>query len=108
MQPPAKPTVIFCGNDVLAVGALRAAHMLGFDVPREVSIVGFDDIELAQVAYPPLTTVHVPHREMGKRAARALVDLLHGGGPLQPQELASELRIRGSLGPAPDRNSAKG
>lgn len=101
MQAPEKPTAIFCGNDVLAVGALRAAHTLGFDVPRDVSIVGFDDIELAQVAYPPLTTVHVPHREMGKHAAQALVNLLLGNGALRPQELASELRIRASLGPAP-------
>ena len=100
MTPQTKITAVLCGNDVLAVGALRAARELGLDVPGDVSIVGFDDIEIAQVAYPPLTTVHVPHREMGKQAAQALVDLLHGSGPITAQELTSELRIRASLGPA--------
>lgn len=104
-QSSTKATAVFCGNDVLAVGALRAAQMLGLAVPRDVSIIGFDDIELAQVAYPPLTTVHVPHREMGKRAARALVDMLLGKGPIAPQELASEVCMRASLGPVPDKDS---
>lgn len=107
MQSPTKATAVFCGNDVLAVGALRAAQVLGLNVPGDVSIIGFDDIELAQVAYPPLTTVHVPHREMGKRAARALVNLLLGGGPIEPQELASELRMRSSLGPPPGYQDIK-
>lgn len=101
-QKPRKATAVFCGNDVLAVGALRAAQTLGLAVPGDVSILGFDDIEIAQVAYPQLTTVHVPHREMGTRAARALVDMLMGGGPAASQELPSEIRMRASLGPAPD------
>ena len=105
MKAPTKITAVFCGNDVLAVGALRAARELGLDVPHDVSIVGFDDIEIAQVAYPPLTTVHVPHRDMGKQAAMALVGLLHDGSPIQANELASELRIRASLGPAPTKTS---
>ncbi len=100
MKSPGPVTAVFCGNDVLAVGALQAARALGLDVPGDVSILGFDDIELAQVAYPPLTTVHVPHREMGQRAARALVDLLQGGSILQSQELAVDMRLRASLGPA--------
>ncbi|MGJ5620866.1 LacI family DNA-binding transcriptional regulator [Sulfitobacter sp. MF3-043] len=103
MQPPARATAVFCGNDVLAVGALRAARTMGLEVPKDVSIIGFDDIELAQVAYPALTTVHVPHREMGKCAARTLVDMLNGNGPIETQELASEVRMRASLGPAPEK-----
>lgn len=96
-----KPTAILCGNDVLAVGALRRARELGINVPTDVSIVGFDDIELAQVTYPMLATVHVPHREMGKAAARALVQHLVDGQPIQSVELKTKLQIRASLGKAP-------
>ena len=95
------PTVILCGNDVLAVGALRRAREMGIDVPGDVSITGFDDIELAQVAVPALTTVHVPHREMGKRAAQMLIARLQGEGVLHTVELSAELKIRESLGPPP-------
>ena len=94
------PTAIFCGNDVLAVGALRRAREMAVDVPGDVSIIGFDDIELSQVTHPMLTTVHVPHREMGKQAARMLVRHLVDGGPLESKELATELRLRAALGPA--------
>jgi LacI family transcriptional regulator len=94
-----KPTAVFCGNDVLAVGALRRARELGIKVPDEVSIIGFDDIELAQVAYPALTTVHVPHREMGRRAGLALANLVNDGTPLEPIELRAYPVIRETLAP---------
>lgn len=73
-----RPTAVMCGNDVLAVGALRAARELGLKVPRDVSITGFDDIELAGIVSPSLTTVHVPHREMGRRAASELIEMVEG------------------------------
>ena len=60
MSSNVRPTAVFCGNDVLAVGALQRARDMKIAVPDDVSILGFDDIELAQVAYPALTTVHVP------------------------------------------------
>ncbi|WP_298813070.1 LacI family DNA-binding transcriptional regulator [uncultured Roseibium sp.] len=75
------PTVVMCGNDVLAVGALRAAAAMNLRVPEDVAITGFDDIELASVAPVPLTTVHVPHRRMGQFAAKALLDELNGKKP---------------------------
>jgi len=75
------PSVVMCGNDVLAIGALKAAAGLGLRVPEDIAITGFDDIELAQVAPYPLTTVHVPHRRMGQLAARALVEKLDGKTP---------------------------
>jgi LacI family transcriptional regulator len=90
MQAHAPPTAVFCGNDVLAVGALRKARELGIDVPGDVSIIGFDDIELAQLVHPPLTTVHVPHREMGRLAALALMNLLKEG--TQPKTIELEAR----------------
>ncbi len=97
------PTVVFCGNDVLAIGALRGAKAMGLRVPHDVSITGFDDTELASLAEPALTTIHVPHREMGRRAARMLV----GPHPLDDQamriELPTDLRLRASLGAPSDR-----
>lgn len=68
-----RPTAVICGNDVLAVGALSGAERAGLDVPGEISIVGFDDIDIAQFTSPPLTTVHVPHRRMGRISAEKLL-----------------------------------
>ncbi|MDH5531458.1 MAG: substrate-binding domain-containing protein, partial [Paracoccaceae bacterium] len=90
---------IMCANDVLAVGAMLGAREMGVDVPKDVSITGFDDIELAQVAVPGLTTVHVPHLEMGRRAAEILVRLVQDDGPAETIELPAELRMRQSLAP---------
>ncbi len=92
------PTAILCGNDVLAVGALRRARQMGLSVPRDVSVTGFDDIELARISDPELTTVHVPHRQMGTEAARALVRMVQGEGLGASVELPVDLRLRGSLG----------
>ena len=66
------PTAIWTVNDLLAVGALRAVHERGLRVPDDVAVAGFDDIDLAQQLYPPLTTVHMPALEMGARAAEVL------------------------------------
>ena len=99
MKQPTRPTAIMCANDVLAVGAMLGAREMGVDVPKDVSITGFDDIELAQVAVPGLTTVHVPHLEMGRRAAEILVRLVQDDGPAETIELPAELRMRQSLAP---------
>lgn len=73
-----RPTVVMCGNDVLAAGALREARRLEIQVPEQVSVTGFDDIELAEIVSPALTTVHVPHREMGRKAACELTAMVEG------------------------------
>lgn len=70
------PTLIICGNDVLGVGIVKAAQDSGLNVPADISVLGFDDIELATVVSPELTTVHVPHGTMGQKAAEALLSLL--------------------------------
>jgi len=100
MKSDTRPTAVFCGNDVLAVGALRCAREMKISVPDDVSIIGFDDIELAQVAYPALTTVHVPHREMGRRAAIALANYVKEGTPIKAVELKARLVFRETLGSA--------
>jgi LacI family transcriptional regulator len=101
MQSEAPPTAVLCGNDVLAAGAIRQARTLGLRVPEDVSITGFDDLELATLVTPALTTVHVPHQEMGRLAARCLVEMVEQSARPRPAPLATELRLRDSLGPPP-------
>lgn len=97
MQLADRPTAVLCGNDVLAVGAISMAREMGIDVPGDVSITGFDDIELAQVSMPGLTTVHVPHREMGSQAARMLVSVLRDNAPLEDVKLDTRIVMRSTL-----------
>ena len=101
MAAELRPTAVLCGNDVLAAGAITQARADGFDVPGDVSVTGFDDIELAAILTPALTTVHVPHREMGRRAARMLLDMRAGGAPPPKLRLDAHIAWRGSLGPPP-------
>ncbi len=74
-----RPTAIICGNDVLAAGAMLAARRMGLEVPADLSVTGFDNIDLARLLDPPLTTVHVPHRRMGHAAAKMLLALRDPG-----------------------------
>ena len=101
LKSSARPTAVLCGNDVLAVGALRRARELGIRVPEDVSIIGFDDIELAQITQPALTTVHVPHRDMGRSAGLALAQFVKDGTPLETVELKAHPVMRDTLGPVP-------
>jgi LacI family transcriptional regulator len=94
-----RPSVVMCGNDVLAVGAIQRAHDLGIRVPEDISITGFDDIELARIVTPKLTTVHVPHREMGLRAAKDLIRMVEKRSTGASTQLQSSLKLRGSLRP---------
>jgi len=94
-------TAVLCGNDVLAIGALLGARQLGLRVPEDLSITGFDGIALAKLAEPGLTTVHVPHKEMGRRAARMIVSMLNGADAPRRLALPVRVKIRASLGPPP-------
>lgn len=99
MRATTRPTVVMCGNDVLAVGALRRAQELGLRVPEDISVTGFDDIELARIVRPSLTTVHVPHQEMGRRAAMELVNMVEKTSTGVSVELETSLCLRETLGP---------
>lgn len=92
-------TAVMCVNDVLAIGALRAAREMELRVPEDISVTGFDDLEIALLAEPALTTVHVPHREMGRRAASMLIQLVESRQSRESVELPTDIRIRRSLGP---------
>ncbi|MGV6804492.1 MAG: LacI family DNA-binding transcriptional regulator [Ruegeria sp.] len=100
MSQQRPPSAILCGNDVLAAGALRRAQDMGLRVPEDVSITGFDDIELARIVRPALTTVHVPHREMGSKAALALVEMVEQKTRTSAQRLETHIVEGQSLGPA--------
>lgn len=99
MAADTRPSAVLCGNDVLAAGAVKKAIELGISIPDDVSVTGFDDIELANVISPALTTVHVPHRDMGKKAARMLMNMVNHKFDGQSLELSADVRIRDSLAP---------
>ncbi|MCY4231446.1 MAG: LacI family DNA-binding transcriptional regulator [Alphaproteobacteria bacterium] len=94
-----RPTVIVCGNDVIAAGALNAVRSLGLEAPADVSVTGFDDIDLALVLDPLLTTVHVPHRRMGEAAASLLLTPHMRNAEVRNVVFETTLVERGSLAP---------
>ena len=102
------PTAVLASNDVTAIGALRAIRRAGLRVPQEISVVGFDDIQLAGYTDPPLTTVRFPRDEIARHAFHALLHHLQngaGGLPAPPPLVSSpmvktHLVIRESTGPA--------
>jgi len=93
----AAPTAIFAANDLLALGALRAAREIGVRVPADLSLVGINDIPMVNLLDPPLTTARVPQREMGAIAARMLIGLLEREPVVDRHVLLdTELIVRGS------------
>lgn len=95
----AAPSAIVCGNDVLAIGALAEARARGIAVPRDLSITGFDDLQIASLVDPALTTVRVPVVELGQAAASHLLARLDGEEVERVCELPVELIVRASTAP---------
>lgn len=95
------PTAVTCYNDLVGIGLVRALRELKVRVPQDVSVVGFDDINLCPYAAVPLTTMHVPKREMGRRAVEVLIRQLEAGGTHTPEHvnLQAELTVRNSTAP---------
>lgn len=94
---PDRPTAIFAGADVQAMGVLRAARQCGLDVPGDVSVVGYDNVPLAAWTGPALTTVDQPVRDMAGTATRMLLDLARGVDPVTSRvDLVTELVVRES------------
>ena len=77
---PKLPTAYFADNDMIALGAMKALQEMGYRIPEDVSIVGFDDLPFSEISYPPLTTLRVQNREMGKMAVRRLSEMIEGIG----------------------------
>jgi len=97
-------TAVFVGNDQMALGLLRRLHEAGREVPRDLSIVGFDDIPEAAYFTPPLTTVRQDFTELGRRCLRILLERIEGVHTSSGREVvAPELVVRASTGAAPHR-----
>ena len=69
-----RPTAVLCSNDMTAIGVMRKSHEAGISVPQQLSVVGFDDIRLAQFVLPPLTTVQMSQSELARLAFHALLE----------------------------------
>jgi LacI family transcriptional regulator len=102
-----RPTAIFAANDEMAAGVLQAAHRLGLDAPRHLSVIGFDDLEIARRLWPPLTSVRMPTRQLGRLAAWKLSVAVGrvAAGDTAPTVEAPRLIVRASCGPPPDEFS---
>ena len=93
-------SAIFCANDMSAMGALKALKEHKMKIPRDISLIGINDMEAVRYLDPMLTTIHVPLEEMGKMAAKVLIDRIEGGHRLPVKiEIPSTLKCRESCGP---------
>ncbi|GHJ47664.1 transcriptional regulator [Catellatospora sp. TT07R-123] len=102
-----RPTAIFAGSDQQATGVYEAARLAGLQIPRDLSVIGFDDLIYAQWTSPPLTTVRQPLQEMGTAATQMLLRLINGERLDTPRiELATELVVRASTAPPRDSRAA--
>nr|WP_145552878.1 LacI family DNA-binding transcriptional regulator [Variovorax boronicumulans] len=99
-----RPSAVFVANDLMAIGALCAAHECGVSVPDDLSLVGFDDIELARFACPPLTTVAQPKQRIAAMAVDMLLERIEGRRQdARKVVLQPELRVRASTAPCQER-----
>ncbi|MEO1190097.1 MAG: substrate-binding domain-containing protein [Pseudomonadota bacterium] len=78
IENPDPPTAVFAANDIQAIGAIAGCREKGLNVPDDISIIGFDDLPIAQFSHPKLTTVHVPAADMGHLAATRLFQQING------------------------------
>ncbi|WP_320188483.1 LacI family DNA-binding transcriptional regulator (plasmid) [Agrobacterium rosae] len=92
-------SAIFASSDEMAIGAISELRIYGRVVPKDVSVIGFDDMIFANAYEPPLTTVRQPRREMGRQAMALMIDRLSGNSTPKIIELETELVIRGSVAP---------
>ena len=99
-----RPTALLAANDLMAVGALQAAQAAGVRVPHDLSIVGFDDLPIAKMMYPPLTTIHLSRHQIAARAFALLLEAVRSYKAPKPQQLtrvSPKLVVRGSTAAPP-------
>jgi LacI family transcriptional regulator len=103
-----RPTAIFAGNDMIALGALRAIREAGLRCPEDVSLMGFDDLDLAEVTDPTLSSVSQSGYQLGTTAAHILIERLHGDkSPSKHIILKTSLSLRNSVAtPSPENPRA--
>ena len=98
MQLEDRPTAVFCQNDVMAIGLMSSVREQGFNVPEDISVVGFDDIEFSEYCEPALTTVHQPREQIGEQAMKLLMDRLGHKKAIVNQTLPTQFIVRKSAG----------
>lgn len=96
-----RPTAILSSNDLTAVGVLKGLSERGMQVPQEMSVIGFDDIHMAEFAHPPLSTVRMSREDLAAAAFEGLMRLTQGSSPPAPEPISvkTQLVIRQSTGP---------
>ena len=99
LDRPDRPTALVASNDLLALGAMRAATVRGIEVPRQLSIIGFDDIDAAGFTTPPLTTLRHRQGAVGRHLVTQLLAVIQDPASIEPVELQPELILRGSTAP---------
>ncbi|SAK58124.1 LacI family transcription regulator [Caballeronia catudaia] len=107
MDTPQPPTVVICGNGSFAMGAMLEAMQKGYDIPNELSLVGFDDFELMSELPIPITTVRVPSAEIGAMAAKMILAELAEKGSAVSVKCEAEIIVRASSGPPPKASKAR-
>lgn len=96
----ALPTALFGASDLMSIGAMRAIQEEGLEIPRQISVVSYDNIKMAAYTNPPLTSVHIPKKEIGRVAVQTLINKIHKGQPLPLKiVLPTHLVIRESAAP---------
>ena len=103
-----RPTAVFCSADMVAFGLIARLHEGGVQVPDDISVVGFDDIEMSESYVPALTTIRQDRKGLGRRAGELLLDRLAGNAPDDKPEppMPVELVVRGSTAPPPRQHGA--
>jgi LacI family transcriptional regulator len=97
---PDRPTAVFAGSDMQAMGVYQAARQLGLDIPGDLSVIGYDNLPVAAWIGPALTTVNQPLRDMAGTATRMLLDLARGDDPATSRiDFVTELVVRESTAP---------
>ena len=99
LDSESRPTAIICGNDVLALGVLFECRARGLRVPQDISVTGFDGMDISEQVDPPLTTVKIPAAEMGRRAADYLIARIENSPIPEKTRFDAQLVIRGTTAP---------
>ena len=95
-----RPTAVLTANDLTAIGGVRAAVTMGLSIPDDISIIGFDDIEMSDIIHPPLTTLRLPRFELAKAFFEALEHLrIHPHAQGEQRSIKTTLIVRESTGP---------
>ena len=98
MSMSPRPSAVLTSNDLMAVGALQAATHAGLSVPTDVSIIGFDDLPIASMVMPQLTTIRLPRREIAARAFTSLLQATRDGTRTECEVVHPSLVVRNSTG----------